>query len=366
MKINFVDIQKQYQNYKEEIDEAIHGVLNKSNYILGDEVEKFEEEFANYCETKYCIGVASGTDALFLSLKTLGIGPGDEVITVPNTFIATVLAISMVGAKPVFTEMDSETYNIDVSKIEEKITSKTKAILPVHLYGQPADIDPILEIAKKYNLFVIEDACQSHGAKYKGRRAGSLGDVAAFSFYPGKNLGAYGDGGAITINNEDLAEKIKILRNYGQKVKYHHLIKGFNSRLDTIQAAILRVKLKYLDEWNQKRRENAQKYNQLLSDLDIVLPKELENTESVYHLYVIQTEKRDKLLEYLTEKEISVGIHYPIPIHLQPAYKDLDYKEGDFPVTEEYCKKIVSLPMFPELTTENIKYICEQIKRFYE
>ena len=366
MKINFVDLQKQYQNYKEEIDEAVHGVLNKSNYVLGDEVEKFEEEFSSYCEVKYCIGVDSGTDALFLSLKALNIGLGDEVITVANTFIATAFAISMTGAKPVFVDVNPDTYNIDVNRIEEKITFRTKAILPVHLYGQPADMKPILESAKKYNLFVIEDSCQAHGAKYREKRTGSFGDIAAFSFYPGKNLGAYGDGGAITTNNEDLAEKIKMLRNYGQKMKHNHLIKGFNSRLDTIQAAILRVKLKYLDEWNQRRRENAQKYNELLSGLDVVLPKELGGIEPVYHLYVIQTERRNELLEYLANKEISAGIHYPIPIHLQPAYKELGYKRGDFLITETLSQKVLSLPMFSTLKDEEIIYICDLIRKFMD
>ncbi len=367
MKINFVDIQRQYQLYREEIDKAIHRVLNKSNYILGDEVEKFEQEFADYCETKYCVGVASGTDALILCLKALDIGTGDEIITVPNTFIATAFAISAVGAKPVFVDCDKETYNINIDKIEEKITSKTKAIIPVHLYGQPADMDPILKLAKKYNLFIIEDACQAHGARYKGKRVGGFGDINAFSFYPGKNLGAYGDGGAITTDNENLAKKIRMLRNYGQEVKYHHLIKGTNSRLDAIQAAVLRIKLKYLDEWNQKRREHAQKYNELLSNINvnIELPKQLENVESVYHLYVIRVKKRNELLKYLVDKEIFAGVHYPVSIHLQPAYKNLNYKKGDFPITEKYCKEIISLPMFPDLKEEEIEYICKEIERFY-
>lgn len=363
-KINFVDLKRQYQSIKAEIDEAISRVINGTNFILGDEVEEFEKEFAEFCQTKFCIGVASGTDALFLSLKALDIGPGDEVITVPNTFIATVLAISLTGAKPIFVDINSQTYNIDFQKIEEKITRKTKAIIPVHLYGQPAEMDKILTVAKKYNLKVIEDACQAHGAEYQGRRVGSFGDLAAFSFYPSKNLGAYGDGGAITTNNAELAEKIRMLRNYGQRIKYQHLVKGFNSRLDTLQAAILRVKLKYLDQWNKSRRQNAQLYNQLLVDTDVITPKEIPGANAVYHLYVIRTQKRDELVKFLSKRNISTVIHYPIPIHLQPAYQDLDYKLGDFPITEKISKEIISLPMFPELTKEEINYVVQSIKEF--
>jgi dTDP-4-amino-4,6-dideoxygalactose transaminase len=366
MNIQFVDVQKQYQTYKKELDEAIHSVLNKSNYILGEEVHQFEKEFAAYCQTKHCIAVASGTDALFLALKALDIGPGDEVITVANTFIASVITISMSGATPVLVDMDPQTYNIDVTTIEKKITKKTKAIMPVHLYGQPADMDALKKIAKKHKLYIIEDACQAHGARYKGKRVGGIADIAAFSFYPGKNLGAYGDGGALTTNDNKLAEKLYLLRNYGQKVKYHHLIKGYNSRLDTIQAAVLRTKLKHLDTWNKKRREHAEQYDSLLSELGMVTPHVLPQTEHVYHLYVIQVQKRDKLIEYLGKHGISALIHYPVPVHLQKAYKELGYKEGDFPITEAFTKNIVSLPMFAELEKKEIEYICEKIKDFYQ
>nr|MBI5455841.1 DegT/DnrJ/EryC1/StrS family aminotransferase [Candidatus Levybacteria bacterium] len=366
MKINFVDIQKQYVLHQDEFDSAIKKVMIKGDFILGEELINFEKEFAKFCNAKYCIGVASGTDGLFIALKVLGIKPGDEVITAANTFIATALAITMVGATPVFVDMDPQSYNIDPQQIEGKITKKTKAIIPVHLYGQPADMDIILKIAKKYKLKILEDACQAHGAIYKQQRVGSIGDIAVFSFYPGKNIGAFGDGGAIVTNNKKLADKIVFLRNWGGKIKYHHEIKGINSRLDTIQAAVLRVKLRYLEEWNKKRKEHADYYTKALSGLaSITVPKELSNVIPVYHLYVIQTTQRDALLDYLRKKDISVGIHYPIPIHLQKAYKDLGYKKGDFPETEKYAKKILSLPMYPELTEKEIDYIALSIKEFF-
>ena len=363
MNIPFVDLKRQYRSISKEIDAAIHDVLQNGWYILGDNVAAFEEEFAKYCNAKYAIGVASGTDALTLSIGALGIGEGDEIITVPNTFIATIDAIYRNRAKPVFVDINHETYNIDVNKIEEKITEKTKAIIPVHLYGQPADMDIIVKIAKKYNLKIIEDGCQAHGAKYNGTKVGALGDVGCFSFYPGKNLGAYGDGGIVVTNNFEIAEKIRILRNYGQKVKYHHDLVGYNSRLDEIQAAVLRVKLKYLDEWNDLRRLHSEKYAQLLDRVSgIVLPLNEVNVKHVYHLYVIQCENRDQILEKLSLKGISTGIHYPVPIHLQKAYTKLGYRIGDFPVTENYAQKILSLPMFPELTYDEVRYISEQIK----
>jgi dTDP-4-amino-4,6-dideoxygalactose transaminase len=284
---------------------------------------------------------------------------------VANTFIASALTISMVGAIPVLVDMDPDTFNIDVNQIEAKITRKTKAILPVHLYGQPVDMDPIMKIAKKHNLFVIEDACQAHGAKYKGKRAGSIGDVSAFSFYPGKNLGAYGDGGAVTTNDSEIAEKILILRNYGSKVKYHHLVKGYNFRLDTIQAAVLRVKLRHLDTWNDRRREIAAMYT---NDLEGVVktPRVVDGVESIYHLYVVEVEEREKLQEFLKEKGVITLIHYPIPIHLQPAYAELGYKRGDFPFTDKSSERILSLPMYAELSNEEIKYITNSIKQFYK
>lgn len=362
MKISFVDLKRQYDSIKCEINVKIDEVLNSTQFILGENVKTFEEEFAKYCNAKYAIGVASGTDALTLSLGSLGICEGDEVITVPNTFIATVDAISRNNARPVFVDIDPETYNIDVNKIEEKITERTKAIMPVHLYGQPADMDPILKIAEDHDIKVIEDACQAHGAEYKSKKVGSLGHIGCFSFYPGKNLGAYGDGGIIVTNDFDVAEKIKMLRNYGQKVKYYHDFIGYNSRLDEMQAAILRVKLRYLDKWNDSRRIHAKEYNDFLDGIpDIVLPNVLENVKHVYHLYVIQCVNRVQKQEILFSKGISTGIHYPVPIHLQCAYSKLGYHRGDFPVTEEYAEKILSLPMYSELTIEEISHICEQI-----
>lgn len=363
MNIPFVDLKRQYRSISKEIDTAIHDVLQNGWYILGDNVAAFEEEFAKYCNAKYAIGVASGTDALTLSIGALGIGEGDEIITVPNTFIATIDAIYRNRAKPVFVDINHETYNIDVNKIEEKITEKTKAIIPVHLYGQPADMNIIVKIAKKYNLIIIEDGCQAHGAEYNGKKVGSLGDVGCFSFYPGKNLGAYGDGGIVVTDNFEIAEKIRTLRNYGQKVKYYHDLVGYNSRLDEIQAAVLRVKLKYLDKWNDLRRLHSKEYAELLDGVSgIVLPSNEENVKHVYHLYVIKCENIDQIQEKLSSKGISTGIHYPVPIHLQKAYTELGYCKGDFPITEEYAQKILSLPMFPELTYDEVKYISDQIK----
>lgn len=365
MNINFVDLKKQYKSIKNEVDSAIQNVLDRTDFILGEDVTLFEKEYAKYCGVKYCIGVSSGCDALMLSLKALGVQEGDEVITVANTFIASALTISMVGAIPVLVDMDLDTFNIDVNQIEAKITKKTKAILPVHLYGQPVDMDSIMKIAKKHNLFVIEDACQAHGAKYIGQRAGSIGDVSAFSFYPGKNLGAYGDGGAVTTNDPEIAEKILILRNYGSKKKYHHLVKGYNFRLDTVQAAVLRVKLRYLDAWNDRRREIAAMYTKGLEGI-VKTPTVLDGVEPIYHLYVIEVEKREKLQEFLKEKGVTTLIHYPIPIHLQPAYAELGYKKGDFPLTDRSSERILSLPMYAELSNEEIKYITNSIKQFYK
>jgi len=363
--ISFVDLKAQYDSIKEEIDEAIQKVLNATSFIMGEELIKFEEEFASFCNTKHAIGVANGSDALILALIACEIGEGDEVITVSHTFIATAEAITHVGGKVVFVDIDPQTYTIDVSKIEEKITEKTKAIIPVHLYGQPADMDHIIRLAEKYNLKTIEDAAQSHGAEYKGKKVGSIGDVGCFSFYPGKNLGAYGDAGIVTTNNEKIAEKLKLLRNHGRiNKKYEHEIEGYSSRLDNLQAAILRVKLKYLNKWNDMRRSNAKKYSELLSNIDgIITPYEADYAKHVYHLYVIRTEKeRDRLKEELKSKRIATGIHYPIPLHLQPAYSYLGYKEGDFTITEKASQEILSLPMFVELTDEQIEEIVELIK----
>jgi len=360
-----VDLKRQYEFVKEEIADKIEKVLRSTQYILGEEVEKFEKEFANYCGAKYAIGVASGSDALALSLKALGVAKEDDVITVPNTFTATVDAISGNNAKPVFVDIDPETYNIDITRIEEKVTDKTKAIIPVHLYGQPADMDPILKLAREHNLKIIEDACQAHGAEYKGKKVGSLGDAGCFSFYPAKNLGAYGDGGMVVTNNEEIAERIRMLRNYGQSKKYYHDFIGYNSRLDEIQAAVLRVKLKYLNEWNNKRREKAKLYNELLENVSgIETPIEKDYAKHAYHLYVIRCRDRNELQHYLSSKDVSTGIHYPIPVHLQRAYKHLGYKKGDFLITEKYVNEILSLPMFPELSEKEIKYIYMNIKIF--
>ena len=362
--IPFVDLKAQYDSIKNEIDGAIQRVLDSTSFIMGEELERFEEEFALFCNTKYAIGVANGSDALILALRACGISKGDEVITVPHTFIATTEAITHVGGKVVFVDINPKTYTIDVSKIEEKISNKTKAIIPVHLYGQPADMDPIIELAKKYNLRVIEDAAQAHGAEYKGEKVGSIGDVACFSFYPGKNLGAYGDAGMITTNNEEISKKLKLLRNHGRITKkYEHEIEGYSSRLDNLQAAILRVKLRHLNKWNDMRRKNARKYNELLNNIDnVIVPYEADYAKHVYHLYVIRIEGRDKLREVLKSKGIATGIHYPIPLHLQLAYNYLGYKNGDFPITEKASQEIISLPMFAELSDEQIEKIVGLVK----
>ena len=364
MRINFVDLKKQYKTIKPEVDSAIKKVIDNSAFVLGEELEKFEQEFAKFCGCKYCVGLDNGSSALELGMRVLGIGSGDEVITPANSFIASSSSISFTGARPVLVDCDPKTYNIDPQKIERAITEKTKAIMPVYLYGQPPEMDTILKIAKKHNLYVVEDACQAHGAKYKNKKTGSIGNIAAFSFYPGKNLGAYGDGGALVTNNKKIAEKVSMMRNYGQKKKYHHVFIAWNRRLDNLQAAILRVKLKYLNKWNKLRREHAYFYNKLLKGARVVTPVELDGIEHVYHLYVVRVKNRDKLREFLASRGIATGIHYPIPIHLQQAYKDLGYKKGDFPVTEKYAKEILSLPMFPELKESEIKYIVDSIRDF--
>lgn len=362
--IPFVDLSAQYTAIEAEVNQAIGDVLRRTDFILGQSVEGFEQEFAAFCDTAYAVSVDSGTSALELALRAYDIGPGDEVITVANTFIATVLAISYAGATPVLVDINPETYTIEVNQLEQAITPRTKAIMPVHLYGQPADMDPILEIARQHNLMVIEDACQAHGACYKGRRAGSLGHAAAFSFYPAKNLGAYGDGGMVVTNDERVDSAIRMLRNYGQRQKYHHILRGYNRRLDTLQAAVLRVKLPYLDAWNAARRQHAFLYRQLLADCHLALPSEAGYAESVWHLYVIRSPDRDALQTHLTAHGIATGIHYPVPIHLQPAYQDLGYREGAFPITEQYAGEILSLPMYPELTSEAITRVAELMKEF--
>lgn len=363
--IPLVDLKRQYKSIKKEINLAIKKVLDSTNFILGDECDKFEKEFAFFCGAKYAVGLGSGLAALELGMRALDIGPGDEVLTPANSFIASASSISFTGAKPVFVDCEEETFNIDLKKAEQAITKKTKAIMPVHLYGQLGDMEEVMRFAKKYKLFVIEDACQAHGASFKDRKSGSFGHVTAFSFYPGKNLGAYGDGGALVTNSSKIAEVVRTMRNYGQKEKYNHIFLAWNSRLDTIQAVILRVKLKHLDRWNEKRLEHAKLYNSLLETLPIIPPRISPEYVHVFHLYVIRVKNRDGLSKYLKEKGIATGIHYPIPIHLQKAYKYLGHKKGDFPVTEKLADEILSLPMFPELRKEEIKYISKQIAFFY-
>ena len=367
-----VDLKRQYASIQQEMDEKISGVLKSTAFILGPEVREFEKDFSAFCGTEHAVGVSSGTEALSLALLALSVGRDDEVVTTPNTFIATAGAISHVGAQPVLVDVDPESYNIDASLVEGAITKRTKAIIPVHLYGQPSEMEAILQVAKRHNIKVIEDACQAHGAEYRGRRVGSFGDIAAFSFYPGKNLGAYGDGGAVVTDKGELAERIRLLRDHGSPKKYYHEIIGYNSRLDEIQAAVLRVKLRYLNEWNEKRRGNARVYNEYLKDLvnkgSVVTPKEMSWAKHVYHLYVIQVEDniRDKLIEHLNARGIGAQIHYPIPIHLQKAYKHLGYNRGSFPVAEKLAKRIISLPMFPELERQEIEYVAQEVSTFFK
>jgi len=363
MNVPLVDLKRQYLSIKREIDEAIQEVIDRSAFIMGENVEQFENEFAAYCGVKYGVGTSSGTTALHLALVVCGIRQGDEVITVPYTFIATAEAISQTGARVIFVDIEDRSYTIDPEKIESAITERTKAIIPVHLFGHPADMDRIIDIAKKNNLVIIEDSCQAHGAEYKGKKAGSLGGIACFSFYPGKNLGAYGDAGMAVTDNRVLAEKMRLLRNHGYEKKYYYQIEGYNYRLDAIQAAILRVKLKHLDEWTEKRRKNAKLYNELLKGSEIKTPVEMEYAKHVYHLYVIRTAKREKLYSRLRENDISAAIHYPLPLHLQEAYRYLGCKKGDFPTSEVCSEELLSLPMFPELTEDEIKKIVKLIRR---
>ena len=366
MKINFVDLHKQYLGLKTRIDSAISQVIEHSAFIGGKEVEMFEQEFAAYCGVKHCIAVSSGTDALRATCHVLGIGPGDEVIVPANTFIATALAVSSVGARPVFADCRESDYTVDPAEIERRITSRTKAIIPVHMFGQSADMSSICDIAKKRNLLLIEDACQAHGATFKGIRVGNFGQAAAFSFYPSKNLGAYGDGGAVVTNDDDLKNKLRLYREYGQEKKNIFITRGVNSRLDGLQAAILRVKLPHLEEWNRKRREIAEWYRQMLVGSGIMIPHIQKTRNHVFHLFVIQTDHRDALKQFLEEKGISCGIHYPLPIHLQPAYRDFGYKVGDFKVAERAAVQMLSLPMFPELTRKEVEYTATQIRAFFK
>lgn len=367
MNIQLVDLGKQYLAIKTEIDKAIFEVITSSAFIGGPFVKSFETAFAEFCNVKHCIGVGNGTDALFIALKTLAIGKGDEVITAANSFIATSESITMTGAKVVFVDINPQTYNIDVDRIEEKISPKTKAIIPVHLYGQPADMDPILDLAQKYNLKVVEDAAQAHGAFYKGRQIGSMGDMGCFSFYPGKNLGAYGDAGAIVTNDDELALKSRIIANHGRLSKYDHEMEGVNSRLDGLQAAVLDVKLRHLPIWIERRREKAYQYNRLLRDTNVITPKEIEDVRAVYHLYVVRVQNglRKDLMSYLNEYGISTGIHYPVPLPNLKASAYFKHKENDFREATAASKEILSLPIYPELDQSEIEFVAEKIRSFF-
>ncbi|MEW6620500.1 MAG: DegT/DnrJ/EryC1/StrS family aminotransferase [bacterium] len=363
-KVSLLDLKAQYASISGEIDGVINEVIRNGSFILGENVKKLEEEIASFCQTKYAVGVASGTDALLLSLMACEIKAGDEVITSPFTFIATAEVIVLLGAKPVFVDIDPKTYNIDPSKIKTAITPKTKAIIPVHLYGQPADMDEILPVAREYNLAVIEDAAQAIGAKYKGQMVGQMGTTGGFSFFPAKNLGAYGDGGIITTNDEDIAKKLKMLRTHGSQVKYYHEIIGTNSRLDELQAGILRVKLKKLNEWTRRRQEIAKTYNEAFRNKEIITPFVEAFNEPVYNQYTIRVKNRDGLIKHLKETGVDTAIHYPIPLHLQPAFSYLEHKMGDFKESEQAAKEVLSLPIYPELTSQQIETVICAVLSF--
>jgi dTDP-4-amino-4,6-dideoxygalactose transaminase len=366
MVVPFIDLKSQYEEIRDGVEPVVKEIYETGRFVLGERVEEFEKRYAKHIGSNYCVGVASGRDALLLLLKALGVGPGDEVITVANTFIATVFPIIDVGAKPVLVDIDPETYEIDPREIEKKITKKTKAIIPVHLYGYPAEMDEIMRMAKKYKLIVVEDACQAHGSWFNKKKCGSFGDGAAFSFYPAKNMGASGDAGAVTTNKKTVSEMIKILRDVGQRKKYYHDYHGYNSRLDALHAAFLTVKLKKLDKWNKMRRRVARWYRRELEGGPVDLPIELDSKHgSNYHLFVVRAKRRDELMEFLKEKQIYCGIHYPIPVHLQKSMKGWGYKRGSFPVTERYAKEILSLPMFPHMTGEQVKYVSKSIRKFF-
>jgi dTDP-4-amino-4,6-dideoxygalactose transaminase len=364
MKVPFLDLKREYASIRKEIDQAISEVLNHTQFILGPEVKALEKEIARYCETKYAIGVASGTDALLLSLRACGVEPGDEVITSTFSFFASAGAIANLKAKPVFVDIDPFTYNIDPDQIEKRITKKTKAIMPVHLFGQSADMDPILALAKRHKIKVIEDAAQSIGAMYKEKKAGSIGDAGCFSFYPSKNLGGAGDGGMVVTNDPDLAEKLRLLRVHGSQTKYVHSIVGYNSRLDTLQAAILKVKLKCLDSWHEKRRENAAYYDQAFKGLDLIMPKAESFNYHIYNQYTIAVKGREKLREHLTANQIGYDTYYPLPLHLQKCFEDLKYKQGDLPNAEKKAQEVLSLPIYPGLTKEEQDFVIKKMKEF--
>jgi dTDP-4-amino-4,6-dideoxygalactose transaminase len=363
MQVPFLDLKAQHDPLRAELLASIQEVIDCSAFAGGPFVTKFEEDFAAFCHTRYAVGVGSGTEALWLALLALGVGPGDEVITVPSTFMATAEAISYCGAKPVFVDIDEQTYTLDPNLLERAITPRTKAIIPVHLFGQMADMDAIMAIARQHHLYVIEDACQAHGAEYKGQKAGSIGHAGCFSFYPGKNLGAFGEAGALVTNDRSLAEKIQVLRDHGQESKYHHSCIGWNARMDGIQAAVLRVKLKRLDQGNAARRTHARLYGEHFAGLaDLITPPVAEYSVHVYHLYVVRVRERDRILQALAQRGIACGIHYPKPVHLQKAYHSLGLDVGSFPLAERYAGEFLSLPMFPELTPAQIDTVAREVK----
>ncbi|HXJ89983.1 MAG TPA: DegT/DnrJ/EryC1/StrS family aminotransferase [Candidatus Binatia bacterium] len=363
VKIPYLDLKAQYRSIKPEIDAAIARVLDSCQFALGSEVASFEREFAAYCGTAECIALNSGTSALHVALLAAGIGAGDEVITVPFTFVASVAAVLYAGAKPVLVDIEPRSFTIDPAKIEAAITPRTKAILPVHLYGQSADMDPIMDIARRHRLVVIEDAAQAHGAKYKGRTVGSIGDIACFSFYPGKNLGAYGEGGAVTTSNPEYAHTVRILRDWGQDRKYHHVLRGYNYRMEGFQGAVLGVKLKHLDQWTEARRSIVRQYNDLLAHADVARPTEMAWANHVYHVYTIRSTDRDALQAALNAEGIQTGIHYPVPVHMQPAYADLGYGPGAFPQAEAAAREVLSLPLYPELSSQAVAQVAAAASR---
>jgi dTDP-4-amino-4,6-dideoxygalactose transaminase len=362
--IPYLDLKTQYRSIKDEIGQAISAVLDSTQYVLGPAVAEFEAAFASSSRARHGVAVNSGTSALHLALLAAGVGPGDEVITVPFTFVATVQAIRYIGARPVFVDVDPKSFTMDPAAIAGAITAKTKAIVPVHLYGQPADMDPIVEIARRHGLAVIEDACQAHAAEYKGRRVGSLGDFACFSFYPGKNLGAYGEGGIVLTNGADHAQKLRMLRDWGQEQRYHHVVQGFNYRMDGIQGAILGVKLRYLEAWTEARRAHAARYDAGLAGSNVVTPPARANSRHVYHIYAVRTDDRAALQQQLQAEGIQTGLHYPIPVHLQKAHADLGYQAGDFPHSERAADEVLSLPMYPELTAEQVEQVASAVRKY--
>jgi dTDP-4-amino-4,6-dideoxygalactose transaminase len=362
--VPFVDLKAQYQSIKPQIDAAVLDALDSGQFVLGRYVAAFEEAFAASCQTDYAVGVNTGTSALHLALLAAGVGPGDDVITTPHTFVATAAAIGYTGARPVFVDIDPVSFNIDPAQIEAALTPHTKAIIPVHLYGQPADMDAIMAIAHRHGLVVIEDGCQAHNAEINGRRVGSIGDMGCFSFYPGKNLGAYGEGGAVTTNNPEFARTIRMLRDWGAERKYHHELKGFNYRLEGLQGAILGIKLPYLEQWTEARRAHAARYNRLLGDSVYTIPVEMSNRRHVYHVYAIRCTERERLQAFLTERGINTGIHYPVPIHLQPCWAELGYKAGDFPQAERAAREVLSLPLYPELQPSQQDRVVEALQEW--